>query len=97
MLVTVLELDVAVVLVCRRSAEFSQGQGGSQGVMREQGRGNWAPLSSLSAQASPMVSHPPQSLCQHLQGPQMKRWAITLPGWLLHLLIHEVQSLGHHR
>lgn len=46
MLVTQLARDVAAVLVCRVSAEFSQGQ-------RQE--------SSISSQDSPTVSHPPQS------------------------------------
>lgn len=79
MLVTVLAQDVAVVLVCRRSAELSQEQGGSHGAMGGQDRGNWALLSSVSSQAGPMVSHPSQSLCQHLKGPQKKRRGHNAP------------------
>lgn len=51
MLVAELARDVAAFLVCRVSAEFSQEQ---------------RPESSVSSQASPMVSRPPQSA---LEGP----------------------------
>lgn len=47
------------------SAEFSQKQEGSQGAIGGQDR-VLGPDSNVSSQASPMVSHPPQSLCQNL-------------------------------
>lgn len=55
--------DVAVVLVCRASAELFQERGGSHGARGGgQDRVNWVPPHSSSSQIGPMVSHPPQSL-----------------------------------
>lgn len=56
MLVTVLAWDVAVVLVCSGVRGVAQGQGGSCRVRGGQDRVNWAPPSSSSSQASPLVS-----------------------------------------
>lgn len=99
MLVIVLAQDVAVVLVCRGSAELSQEQGESHGAMGGQDRVNWALLSSVSSQAGPMVSHPSQSFCQHLKGsprPRRRDGAIMFPGrqQLLHLLTNKVWFWG---
>lgn len=58
---------------------------------------NWALPSGGSSQASPRVPHP-QSFCQHLEGPQMKRLGYNSPGranqGLLHLLTNEVWFSG---
>lgn len=84
-----------MVLVCR-GQQSSQEQGGSPGAMGGQDRVNWALLSSISSQASPKGSHPSQSLCQHLKGPQKKRWGHNAPRHtqLLHLLTSEVWFWG---
>lgn len=74
--------------------QSSQEQGGSHGAMGGQDRVNWALLSSISSQASPKVSHPSQSLCQHLKGHQKKRRGHNVPRHtqLLRLLTNEVWS-----
>lgn len=64
------------VLVTGCGRGFGLGGGGVSRVLPEAGRiprGHWragqgelGPDSNVSSQASPMVSHPPQSLCQNL-------------------------------
>ena len=70
---------------------------GAHGAKGGQDRVNRALPSSGSAQASPRVPHP-QSLCQHLEGPQMKRLGGDSPGranqGLLHLFTNEVRFSG---